>query len=151
MNTRLMKILVSAAVVAVGVGVLVLSSLGSAQYYKMVDELMAEPASYEGKDLRVHGWVKPGSINEDIVHQQTVRDFILEAKGKQILVRHSGPKPDTFRDQSEVVAEGRLVKEGDRYVLEATKLMAKCPSKYEGAAANKNLGNSTSDTKPVFD
>jgi cytochrome c-type biogenesis protein CcmE len=70
-------------------------------------------------------------------------------------VFNSGPKPDTFKDQSEVVATGRVltVAEGKpladalgmtieadaTHIVEAHSLQAKCPSKYEGASINKNL------------
>ena len=144
-SSRLVKVLITLSVLLVGGGILVYSSLGHAEYYKMVDELMANPDKWVGKDLRVHGWVKPGSISEEIVDQNTVRQFYLEHKGQMLLVTNSGPKPDTFRDLSEVVAEGRLVNHDGTYVLEADNLMAKCPSKYEGAPSNKGF-----DNQPVF-
>ena len=74
----------------------------------------------------------------------------------------AGPKPDTFKDQSEVVATGHLVpaasmqavadklcskpgKEGcpikadaeQAYVVDASELMAKCPSKYKDGPSVK--------------
>lgn len=147
MNGKTLKILLTLAVVAGGAVFLVFSSVGHAQYYKMVDELMVAPAEWEGKDLKVHGWVVAGSIEEKIVAQKMQRTFVLENKGQRITITHEGPKPDTFRDMSEVVAQGRLLKQGDAYVLQATELMAKCPSKYEGAAQNKHIG----DSKPVFE
>ena len=149
MKKNVTKLLATVAVIAAGTGFLIYSSMGHAQYYKMVDELMTQPGQsgettvderWVGKTMRVHGYVEAGSIKEDIVAQKTVRTFTLEHKGKTIKVKHEGPKPDTFKDLSEVVAKGTIVKEGDRYVLEATELMAKCPSKYEGAPGNKNLG-----------
>jgi cytochrome c-type biogenesis protein CcmE len=83
------------------------------------------------KNLKVHGFVEAGSIDENIVGQTTVRTFVLEYKGERIHVRHKGPKPDTFRDLAEVVAQGKLVAGPSGPVLEASELMAKCPSKYE--------------------
>ena len=74
---------------------------------------------------------------EQVVGQETVRSFILESRGQRLLVRNRGPKPDSFRDRSEVVAEGRLVIEDGEPVLEATGLMAKCPSKYHGAPKDR--------------
>ena len=50
---------------------------------------------------------------------------------------YAATKPDTFRDKAEVVADGKLVMEGGKPVLYATTLMAKCPSKYEGAQRDK--------------
>ncbi|HWM86892.1 MAG TPA: cytochrome c maturation protein CcmE [Kofleriaceae bacterium] len=125
------KVLLSVAVVGGGAGMLIYSSLAEAEYYKHVDEVTLEPQRYVDKSLKVHGFVEPGSIDEQIVGQSTVRTFTLEFKGERIRVRHKGPKPDTFRDLAEVVAQGKLLAEADGPVLEASELMAKCPSKYE--------------------
>jgi cytochrome c-type biogenesis protein CcmE len=60
-------------------------------------------------------------------------------------VHHTGPKPDTFKDQSEVVATGVLSRQGTELVVDASELSAKCPSKYEGSQTNKKLAE-----QPVF-
>jgi cytochrome c-type biogenesis protein CcmE len=150
------KIVLTAVVAVGGVGFLVKSSVGSAQHYKMVDDLMAtDLSSWKGKELKVHGWVESGSIQEHIVSQETHRTFLLQKGGKKIRVFSVGPAPDTFKDQSEVVATGHLVPaaqmkdlaqklgvsiESDMpYVVDSTELMAKCPSKYDGANVNKTL------------
>jgi cytochrome c-type biogenesis protein CcmE len=126
------KILLSIAVLAVGGGLLVRSSIAEADYYKHVHEVNADPARYTGKRLKVHGFVEAGSISEQIAGDQMTRTFVLEYQGERIMVRHHGPKPDTFRDLAEVVAAGKLVAQPDgQLVVEATELMAKCPSKYE--------------------
>lgn len=144
MNSRLLKVLLTVAVVVGGISLIVVSSRGDVQYYKMVDELLveleSEPETWVGRTLKVHGWVEAGSIDERIEDQQTKRTFVLENKGQRIRVEHIGPKPDTFKDKSEVVAEGRLVEKDGAYVLHAEELMAKCPSKYEGAEVNRNAG-----------
>jgi cytochrome c-type biogenesis protein CcmE len=125
------KVLVSVAVVGAGGGMLVYSSLANADYYKHVNEVTAEPAKWEDKSLKVHGFVEAGSIDEQIIGDSTVRTFVLEYEGERIQVRHKGPKPDTFRELSEVVAQGRLAVEDGQHILVASELMAKCPSKYE--------------------
>ena len=152
-RSTLGKIVLTAAVAVGGVGFLVKSSVSSAQHYMMVHELMkADLASWTGKELKVHGFVEAGSIHESVVNQETHRTFVLQREGKKIRVFNSGPKPDTFKDQSEVVATGHLVPaaqmkslaeslgvalESDLpYVVDSTELMAKCPSKYDGARIN---------------
>jgi cytochrome c-type biogenesis protein CcmE len=152
-NSTLGKIVLTAAVAVGGVGFLVKSSVSSAQHYKMVDALLSSDlTSWKDKELKVHGWVESGSIHESIVNQETHRTFLLQKGGKKIRVFSAGPKPDTFKDQSEVVATGHLVPaaqmaelakslgapiESDMtYVVDATDLMAKCPSKYDGARIN---------------
>ena len=166
----LAKITLTAAVVIIGGGVLIYSSASSAQHYKMVDELVGGTDtldSWKDKELKVHGWVEAGSIVETVVDQEMRRTFVLQKGGKKIRIFNKGPKPDTFKDESEVVATGRLIPsanvkqlaeamcaprpdrkpspaacpirvEGEQaWVVESTELMAKCPSKYDGAASNK--------------
>ena len=144
MNNGIVKVILTAAIVVGGISLIVFTSQGDVQYYKMVDELMAEPGEWTDRTMKIHGYVEAGSIDEKIVDQQMKRTFILENKGKRLHVEHQGPKPDTFKDLSEVVAEGRVVQKDGRYVLEAENLMAKCPSKYEGAEANRNAGKQRS-------
>jgi cytochrome c-type biogenesis protein CcmE len=157
-NSTLAKIALTAAVAVAGVGFFVKSTLGHTQHYKMVDELLAgDLTQWKDKELKVHGWVLAGSIKEQVVKQETHRSFVLTKDGKKIRIFNMGPKPDTFKDQSEVVATGRLVPASSRkdlaaalgvpleadiaYVVDATELQAKCPSKYEGARANKDLNS----------
>lgn len=110
----------------------------------MANELMADPQAQVGKTLRVHGYVEAGSIKEEIVGQLATRTFVLTREGKRVRVYSEGPKPDTFRDQSEVVATGVWSEENGDYVLRAHELSAKCPSKYQGAGANQNLSHPAS-------
>jgi len=158
-NATLAKIALTAAVVVGGGGFLVYSSVGHAQHYEMVDKLVAGNLDrWAGKELKVHGFVEAGTIVEQVVDQEMQRSFVLEKEGKKIRVFSKGPKPDTFKDQSEVVATGRLVPAKDMqkladalckdpktagcpihadaeqpFVVESTELMAKCPSKYGDA------------------
>ena len=164
-NATLAKIALTCAVALGGAGFLVYSAFGDTEHYQMVNQLVAGGpdgiARWQGKDLKVHGFVEAGSIIETVVNQETQRTFILQKEGKKIRVFSKGPKPDTFKDQSEVVATGHLVPAKDvqaladslcakpqpgcpvradaeqAYVVEATDLMAKCPSKYDGATSNK--------------
>jgi cytochrome c-type biogenesis protein CcmE len=163
-KSTLGKIVLTAAVAIGGVGFLVKSSVSSAQHYKMVDDLMKDDlTSWKDKELKVHGWVESGSLHESVVNQETHRTFLLQKDGKKIRVFSAGPKPDTFKDQSEVVATGHLVPadqmkqlaqslgvaiESDMpYVVDATDLMAKCPSKYDGARVNQQLDSTTPSFK----
>ena len=180
-NATLAKLALTVGVVIGGGGFLIYSSVGHAQHYKMVDELLAAGKldDWKDKELKVHGNVDGGSIVESVVDQEMQRSFVLERDGKRIRVFSKGPKPDTFKDKSEVVATGRLVpaaqmqhladalckdpaKPGcpihadaeQAWVVEATELMAKCPSKYEDGAPNQKLdtdfkGQSGMTAKPI--
>jgi cytochrome c-type biogenesis protein CcmE len=131
MKSKPLKILLTTLVIGAGATVLFYSSMSEAEYYKHVHEVLDEPERYHRKSLKIHGFVEAGSIEEKIADQTTKRTFVLEYEGQRIRVFHQGPKPDTFRDLSEVVARGKLVQRDGVYVLEADELMAKCPSKYE--------------------
>src|SRR5262245_48851695 len=70
-NSTIAKIALTAAVALAGVGFLVVSSRENSQHYQMVDELMAsgDLAQWDGKEMKVHGWVEAGSIVEKTVNQ----------------------------------------------------------------------------------
>lgn len=135
--TTTVKVMLSIVVVVGVVAFMRFSARGHTGDYGMVDEVMASYGQYLNKPMKVHGYVEPGSITEEVVDQEMVRTFILEYRGKRILVRNKGPKPDSFKDRSEVVAEGKIVEENGEPVMIADNLMAKCPSKYQGAPKDK--------------
>lgn len=137
----IVKVLLSIAVIGGVVGFFRHSARNHTSEYKMVDEVAGAYGTWIGKPLRLHGFVEPGSIDEKVVDQEMVRTFVLEKNGKRMMVRNKGPKPDSFKDRSEVVAEGKLVEENGEPVLVAHNLMAKCPSKYEGAPKDKLFGD----------
>ena len=108
-NTTIAKIVLTAAIALGVVGFFWHSSSSHTGAYKMVDEAVAVAPEWQGKEIKVHGWVQAGTIDEQIVGQEMHRTFVLEHKGATILVKNTGPKPDTFRDKAEVVADGKLV------------------------------------------
>ena len=112
-------------------------SLADVTYYKMVFEVTKDPEPWLQKNqMKVHGYVVPGSIDTNVVDQRTHRSFKLENKGETIVVRHTGTVPDTFKDQAETVVTGKLVRENGQLVMNAVDgdagISAKCPSKYNG-------------------
>src|SRR4029453_11581774 len=117
-------------VLATAFGILMYSSLGeSLQYYKYVDEVMAEPAAWHGKNLQVHGVVVPDSIGRK---DNTLEwRFQLQRNGKVLTAYYNGIVPDTFKADSEVALTGTMAAKG----FHATKMPAKCPSKYAAAPA----------------
>ena len=128
MSHKAAKIGATSFVLLVAFGILLYSTLGeSMQYYKYVDEVMAEPQVWHGKPLQVHGYVVKGSIGRkrDALEYQ----FDLQRNGKTIRAYYTGIVPDTFKDDSEVVLTGQLTDQG----FMATDMTAKCPSKYEEA------------------
>jgi cytochrome c-type biogenesis protein CcmE len=129
-NRKLISGLVTLGLLVGGVAYLFASSAGEAfEYYKHVDEVMAQPTQWEHKHLQVHGFVVPGSIMKrmDKEHQQIEYKFKAVNCGKELEVRYSGTVPDTFKDRAEVVVKGTLA--DGRF--DAREISAKCPSKYQ--------------------
>jgi cytochrome c-type biogenesis protein CcmE len=103
------------------------------EYYKHVDEVMASPGEWEGKQLQLHGHVVANSI---LVKPDTLEyKFKVQNNGKVIDAQYKGVVPDTFKDrpgeEAEVVLKGRLTPHG--FAVDSNGIMAKCPSKYEAA------------------
>jgi cytochrome c-type biogenesis protein CcmE len=126
MSHKAAKIGLTSLVLATAFGVLLYSTLGeSMQYYKYVDEVMAQPEAWQGKKLQVHGHVVAGSIarKPDTLEYR----FDVHRNGKTVRAYYTGIVPDTFKDESEIVLTGSLDASG----FHATEMTAKCPSKYE--------------------
>jgi len=104
-------------------------------YFKTIPEVRVMGDQAQVKRLRVTGFVQPGSIS----HQDGAVRFMMvdnEAAAGNVdhmPVVYSGvdPLPDTFKDHAQAVAEGKMDANG---VFHATKIQAKCASKYEAAA-----------------
>lgn len=132
-KNKMLPAAITLAVVVGGIGYLFYSSAGEAfEYYKHVDEVMSEPARWEGKHLQMHGFVLPDSIKRrlDRDHQQIEYKFRAVNCGNEVEVRYSGTVPDTFKDRAEVVVKGTLA----QGYFQASEISAKCPSKYSTAA-----------------
>ena len=122
------KVGLTAAVVVAAFGMLMYTSLSqNLQYYKFVDEVMEDPQQWVGKPLRVHGYVVPNSIRR----KEFVREYLFDVQrnGKVVTAHFLGSPPDAFKDDAEVVLTGVLNSKEGRFT--ATKMEAKCPSKYE--------------------
>lgn len=116
----------------------------SKTYYKTVAELKAMQGDDALKRVRVTGDVVPGSIRRDgaLVHFQ-----ICDKETNSFLnVTYMGrdPLPDTFRDDAQAMADGKLSEDG---TFHASAIAAKCPSKYE-ADTSKGKAEQPLNTKP---
>jgi cytochrome c-type biogenesis protein CcmE len=127
MDKRKLKFLIGSLIIVVSITWIGFSGFDeSLAYYKTVDELRAMGAKGYGKRLRVAGNVVAGSIERA---SSTVK-FKLEQKGEILPIKYVGTDllPDTFKDGAQALAEGHLIQSGE---FEATKIQAKCASKYE--------------------
>ena len=96
-------------------------------YYKTISEVASMGDRAYDSRLRVGGDVEPGSIVRD---GAAVR-FVLKQDALKLNVVYTGsdPLPDTFRDASQALADGKMGRDG---TFQASKIQAKCASKYEG-------------------
>jgi cytochrome c-type biogenesis protein CcmE len=128
MSHKAIKISVTAAVLVTAFSALLFTTLqDNLQYYKYVDEVAASQQDWQGKTLQVHGYVVPGSIGRKA--ESLEYRFDLQRNGQVITAYYTGPTPDNFKDDAEVVLTGQFHEHG----FTATEMTAKCPSKYEEA------------------
>ena len=126
MTAKPIKILATAVVVVLALTGLMYATLREdTQYYKHVDEVMADPAAWHGKRLQLHGHVAAIEKKRNSLDYR----FTVHSNGKVVQARYTGVVPDTFKDGSEVVLKGKLSPAG--FDVERNGVMAKCPSKYE--------------------
>jgi len=97
---------------------------------ELVERVEADP-SFHDVGVKVGGMAVPGTysrVEGELLHVFTVRDLVDESVTFRVEYRDA--LPDTFKDDVEVVLEGRLRADG---VFEATTLLTKCGSRYEAA------------------
>jgi cytochrome c-type biogenesis protein CcmE len=128
MSSKPVKIGATVVILGLAFAGLMYSTLSEGtEYYKHVDEVMANPDAWHGKRLQLHGFV----VDHSILRKPDTLDyrFQVQNNGKVVPVRYSGVVPDTFKGGAEVVLKGRLDSTG--FSVDANGVMAKCPSKYE--------------------
>ena len=137
-----LRIGIAVAVIIGTIGWLAYTGYGSNKsYYVTIAELGGMGDKAYHSQLRVEGFVQPGSIE----HNGTHVDFVLNefeshspkaSSGRLLKVTYKGsePPPDTFKDDSQALAEGSYGRDG---VFHANVLQAKCASKYAPAGPNK--------------
>jgi cytochrome c-type biogenesis protein CcmE len=143
------------AIVAVIVGVLAWLAMGgvteSKTYYKEIKEVAQMGDKAQNEKLRVNGYVEQGSIVRNgaqvsfVLHQTP---GMLQKDPVRLAVVYSGidPLPDTFKDNAQALADGRLGQDG---VFHASKVQAKCASKYEAKPQMKSPQMKT-EAKPAM-
>jgi cytochrome c-type biogenesis protein CcmE len=128
MKNKAVKIGLTSLVLAMTFGALLYTTMAEGtEYYKHVDEVMAQPDQWYGKKLQLHGFVVPNSIAR---HPKSLDYwFQVQSNGKIVSATYTGVVPDTFKSDSEVVLKGMLSSDG--FKVAPNGVMAKCPSKYE--------------------
>jgi cytochrome c-type biogenesis protein CcmE len=102
MQTKSIKIAATVGVLTLAfVGLLSMTLSEGTEYYKHVDEVMAQPEAWHGKRLQLHGFV----VDKSIMRKPDSLDyrFQIQSNGKIVTATYTGIVPDTFKDGSEVV------------------------------------------------
>jgi len=125
-----------AALIVVVIGTLAwLATAGMSEnktYYKTITELSGMGDQAYGARIRVGGDIENGSIQRVGKEVQ----FVLTQDKTKLKVAYHGtdPLPDTFKDGAQALADGKLDRDG---VFRASKIQAKCASKYEAKPGAK--------------
>ena len=154
-----LRIGIAVTIVVGTIAWLALSGIGANKsYYVTIPQLSAMGDKAYHTNLRVEGFVQPGSIEQNGTHVNFVLNEFEShcpkaATGRVLTVNYRGaePPPDTFKDDAQALAEGTYGRDG---VFHASVLQAKCASKYEpakpGAApAQPAASPSAATTQPV--
>jgi len=127
MTSKRVRVLVSVLIVGGALSFLLFTTMSSdAALYKHVDEVMASPQTFYGKNMKLHGFVvhpvekRPNSLDYR---------FSVKNGDKVVLASYTGIVPDTLKEGTEVVLQGRLAPDG--FHVDANGVMAKCPSRYD--------------------
>src|SRR5688572_26576318 len=135
MKHKAVKLGLTSLVLAMAFGGLLFTTLGEAtEYYKHVDEVMAQPDQWYGKKLQLHGFAKSVARKPNSLEYR----FQVESNGQTVAATYKGVVPDTFKNDAEVVLKGTLSPDGFSVVPNG--VMAKCPSKYEASKAGAAPG-----------
>src|SRR5437879_8717754 len=115
----------------------------SKSYYVTIKELRGMGDSAYSKRLRVAGNVVPGSIKRTGTHVE----FVLVEQDQRLPVVYTGTEapPDTFKDDSQALAEGSFGRDG---VFQAKQLQAKCASKYAPQPGKTGQPGATPASEP---
>ena len=136
-----------AGLLVLGGGVLAFvfnSGEDSVVYSYSVDQLKTQAAEIGERQVRVQGILVPSTLvkrDDPCEHRFMMQTAGVKGSEPLKVVYAQCVVPDTFREvagvEVEVTAEGRMAEDGH---LEASKIFAKCPSKYEMREGAAELG-----------
>lgn len=141
MSRKRIQLIVGGIIILGGIGGLIVYSFNQSLVYDhSVSEFLASPA-LQDSNCRIYGKVKADSIvrRPDGIGVS----FAVTDGDRWVPVQYAREVPDTFKENGDVVVEGRLDTEG---IFRAHNLLAKCPSKYEKADQEAGAGEGYTPT-----
>jgi cytochrome c-type biogenesis protein CcmE len=147
-----LRIGIAAAVIVGTIAWLAFTGYGANKsYYVTIAELGGLGDKAYHSQLRVEGFVQPGSIDQNGTNVTFLLNEFESHNPKaptgrllKVIYKGSEPPPDTFKDNSQALAEGTYGRDGQ---FHATVLQAKCASKY--APAQPSANPATPAVKPT--
>src|SRR5579862_5614999 len=148
------KIGIAAAIIVGTICWLAFTGYGSSKsYYVTIAELGGMGDKAYHSHLRVEGFVQLGSIEQNGTHVTFVLNEFESHSPKastgrllKVVYKGSEPPPDTFKDDSQALADGSFGKDG---VFHASVLQAKCASKYAPAQPGGQPGMTPTPATPA--
>lgn len=113
------------AIVVVSAMVMALYSFRST----LTSYVSVSEAKVSSRPVQVAGMLVKGSNRYDL-HKNALVFTLREDSGDEMTVEYNGPKPANFDDVEKVVSVGKYNQ--NKRVFEASELLVKCPTKYEG-------------------
>jgi cytochrome c-type biogenesis protein CcmE len=121
------KIVIGVVVIIGALIYLIVGSFGdNTLYYMTVKELRSKAKVSPNEGLRINGYVVPSTIKWD--PEKIELRFTIAEGQDSLRVYYKGVAPDQLADAQQAVVEGKIGLDGE---LKATKILLKCPSKYE--------------------
>lgn len=112
-------------------------------YLMLAEQTPHSLGERDGERVRLHGWIKPGTITE----QPWGFSYLLYGGTTAVVVELVTPDLDCRpHDQSELVVTGWL--DGDRLIGE--RAIGRCPSKYQGYGERDRCGGRVGRAEPAF-
>jgi len=141
MTRKKLQFVIGGIIILGGIaGLIVYSFNQSLVYDHSVAEYLADRSLHHA-NCRIYGKVKPESV---VRLASGIGVSFLVTDGKQsVPVSFAKEVPDTFKENSDVVVEGKLDGGG---VFRAHNLLAKCPSKYEKEGVEPQPAQAVSGT-----
>ncbi len=124
---RQLQFIIGGVIIAAILGTVVYQGTESTVFFYTPNEILAEPASFQGKEIRIGGRVMPKSTQWNPA--KVLLSFRVTENDKTFIpVVFQGPKPDLFREGQGVVVEGRMEEGG---VFRASNLLVKHSEEYK--------------------
>lgn len=134
---RKFKVYFAFSLIVVAMAFLILSGFDQETmlYYTTVQELQEKGDGAYNQGYRVAGTVVAGTVEKsgDLLRVA----FDIQEEGRILHVVYDGIVPDTFKEKTDVLLEGKYQKDKTFY---ATNIMTKCASKYDPENTQQKSG-----------